>query len=92
MLDEEEEEKEYIGIHRKEQTATALLGLTRLSVCLFYHYRFYSWRLQDTRVKEGKQESIVGKKVKDVIGEVEREIQLSNTKTKKGYAGPKYVI
>ncbi|MPC27736.1 hypothetical protein E2C01_020915 [Portunus trituberculatus] len=36
-----EEKEEYKGIQRKEQTATALLGVTKLSICLCYHYRFY---------------------------------------------------
>ena len=69
----EKNTKEYKLIQWKEQIATALLRLTKLSVCLFYYIQV--GKVVQV-VKEGKQRSIWREKVKDEIGKTEREIVL----------------
>ena len=85
----------YKGIQRKEQTATALLDLTRLSVCLYYHCRCCELKAkQQQGSRKEKQENEVRER-HNVIVKTEREIdcyQLQKIIIIKNYAGTKNVI
>ncbi|MPC99145.1 hypothetical protein E2C01_094541 [Portunus trituberculatus] len=48
------------GIQRKEQTTKALLKLTRLSVYLCYHYRFYELEAEEHQGSRKKSKRAQG--------------------------------